>query len=258
MEGRATKGAGRAVRDTTVWRQLRDRFQALADKQRKVVREMQKGDLRLRACWAHDTELAPLEPRAILTQKPVTYRWESGTWRIGKGPNEDIRARFEALAIRGGLQLPGRQDTSPRNFWIHSLYLHLERTGSGGFSRATTGIFIEDVCQTSATFCSALEADALVAQHAFPEKGKNPLRERHSEKLVGSNIDQLRKDCGWSLNTLAQKTGIDKKLILNHVNKGARPHPSTLKDYAQAFSKELGRTITASDLEKPLRTAGRS
>jgi hypothetical protein len=67
---------------------------------------------------------------------------------------------------------------------------------------------------------------------------------------IGRNIDRLRKECGWSLDQLVKESGIDKKLILSHVNKGARPTPRILKEYAQTFSKALGRTITAPDLEK--------
>jgi hypothetical protein len=67
---------------------------------------------------------------------------------------------------------------------------------------------------------------------------------------IGRNIDRLRKECGWSLDKLAKETGIDKKSILSHVNKGARPIPRILKEYAQAFTKALGQRITAPDLEK--------
>jgi len=66
---------------------------------------------------------------------------------------------------------------------------------------------------------------------------------------VGRNIDRLRKECGWSLDQLAKETGIDKKSILSHVNKGVRPIPRILKEYAQAFSKALERKIIAPDLE---------
>jgi hypothetical protein len=71
-----------------------------------------------------------------------------------------------------------------------------------------------------------------------------------SSTRVGKNIDTLRKECGWSFDKLAGETGIDKKSILAHVNKGTRPRPRILKEYAQAFSKALGRNITAPDLEK--------
>lgn len=80
-----------------------------------------------------------------------------------------------------------------------------------------------------------------------PQKGAN---KEESHTYIGGNIDKLRKECGWSLDKLAEETGIDKKLILSHVNKGARPIPRILKEYAEAFSKALGRRITAPDLEK--------
>jgi transcriptional regulator with XRE-family HTH domain len=66
---------------------------------------------------------------------------------------------------------------------------------------------------------------------------------------VGENIDRVRKECGWSFDKLAEKTGIDKKSILSRVNKGTKPHPATLRIYAQAFTRELQRTITVFDLE---------
>ena len=67
---------------------------------------------------------------------------------------------------------------------------------------------------------------------------------------IGRNIDILRKECGWSFDVLAARTLIDKKSILSHVNKGVRPTPRILAEYAQAFTRALGRTITAPDLEK--------
>ncbi len=67
---------------------------------------------------------------------------------------------------------------------------------------------------------------------------------------TGQNIDRLRKECGWSFDVLADKTGIDKKLTLSHVNKGTKPGPRIMKEYAQAFTKELGRQVSVADLEK--------
>ena len=66
---------------------------------------------------------------------------------------------------------------------------------------------------------------------------------------IARNINKLRKECGWSIDQLAKETGIDKKSILSHLNKGTRPIPRILKEYAQAFSKALNRTIIAPDLE---------
>jgi len=53
-----------------------------------------------------------------------------------------------------------------------------------------------------------------------------------------------------SQHQLAEKVGLDKKLVLSHLHGRSTPHPKTLKEYAQAFTKELGRSITANDLNK--------
>jgi transcriptional regulator with XRE-family HTH domain len=66
---------------------------------------------------------------------------------------------------------------------------------------------------------------------------------------LGRNIERLRKECGWSFDELASKTGLDKKLVLSRVNRGTKPVPRNLKLYAQAFSKAIGQTISVSDLE---------
>jgi hypothetical protein len=65
---------------------------------------------------------------------------------------------------------------------------------------------------------------------------------------LGRNIDQLRLECGWSVPELAKKTGLDKKLILGHINKGKGTFPRTVKVYADAFAKELKRPVSPADL----------
>jgi hypothetical protein len=69
------------------------------------------------------------------------------------------------------------------------------------------------------------------------------------KSAIGRNIDRFRKECGWSFDNLAQRTGIDKTSILDHVNKGTPARPATLKIYAEAFSKRLSRPVTVADLE---------
>jgi hypothetical protein len=85
------------------------------------------------------------------------------------------------------------------------------------------------------------------------QQPENPAGDRGPAKVyktaTGRNIDRLRKECGWSFDALAEKTGIDKKLTLGHVNEGKGAHPSTLKTYADAFSKGLNRPVTVAELE---------
>jgi ribosome-binding protein aMBF1 (putative translation factor) len=79
---------------------------------------------------------------------------------------------------------------------------------------------------------------------------RKKIQERATAERIGKNIEKLKKECGWSFNKLAEKTGIDRTLSLSHVHGKSKPHPKTLKEYAQAFAKELARQITANDLEQ--------
>jgi hypothetical protein len=89
------------------------------------------------------------------------------------------------------------------------------------------------------------------AQSLSLEMKRDVVNERtNAIKAIGRNLDNLRKECGWSLGQLAAKTGIDKKSIVSHVKKRVRPTPRILKLYADAFTNELGRKITVLDLEK--------
>jgi hypothetical protein len=65
---------------------------------------------------------------------------------------------------------------------------------------------------------------------------------------VGRNIDRFRKECGWSLDDLANEAEIDRGDIRRHINSGQRPYPRTAKKYSDAFSRGLGRKVTIEDL----------
>ena len=78
--------------------------------------------------------------------------------------------------------------------------------------------------------------------------GSSPSKTRGGTPL-GRNLDRLRRECGWSFDEMAIATGLDKKLILGHVNKGKNAHPSTLATYARTFTEKLGRPVTVADLE---------
>src|SRR5260370_24062192 len=69
---------------------------------------------------------------------------------------------------------------------------------------------------------------------------------------LDQNIDGLRRECGWSIDELSNETGLDKKLILRHLQ-GKGAYPRTIKTDADAFTKKLGRTISVADLRLPRR-----
>jgi hypothetical protein len=93
------------------------------------------------------------------------------------------------------------------------------------------------------------EADPMTLDRANRRGAEKERPGKPEMTALGRNIDRLRREIGWSFDDLANGTGLDKKLILGHVNKGKRPHPSTLANYAATFAEKLGRPVTVADLQ---------
>jgi hypothetical protein len=72
------------------------------------------------------------------------------------------------------------------------------------------------------------------------------------KSAAARNIDLLRKECGWSFDVLSEKSGLDKKLILGHVNEGKPAQVRTLKTYADTFTRGLSRPVSVAELESSL------
>lgn len=124
-------------------------------------------------------------------------------------------------------------------------------------SRAQREKSIREVCaKARLDIKSALPlqiiAAAAMQANVYP-MSKGEEKQRDKPKLIvitalGRSITKLKTECGWSYDDLAENSGIDKKLILGHVNKGKSAHPNTLKLYADTFSRALNRTISVADL----------
>jgi DNA-binding XRE family transcriptional regulator len=78
----------------------------------------------------------------------------------------------------------------------------------------------------------------------FPVQGG-----KSSPSNVGLNINKLRQECGWSFEAMADEVGISKDTALDHVNKGTRPQPKTLRAYADAFTDKFGRQVSVGELQ---------
>jgi hypothetical protein len=251
------------------WRSCGDEFKQLADEETRIIRATKKE--RLLADCDFDSS-ATFEQRRRL--------------ELRTGPDEHLRVRFESLATKAGISLGCANNSAPLKFWLFKLFLYLSETKShhlfaptsnvqigdepqsdllkphAGENLSRVGGIITNVYEASANFCFWLEKQTLEAEHrrggvdleaakriaamveGTPATGNKP------KSPIGRNIDRLRKECGWSFDDLADKTGIDKKNILAHVNEGRKPRPRTMKEYAQAFSKEQQREITVAELEK--------
>jgi Helix-turn-helix len=91
-----------------------------------------------------------------------------------------------------------------------------------------------------------LDKRIIVRQQDLP-----PSLPRTYKTPLARNIDRLRHECGWSLDQLAEESGIAKQLILRHINQGKNATPRILKKYAQAFSRGLNRSVLVEELLKP-------
>jgi DNA-binding XRE family transcriptional regulator len=69
-----------------------------------------------------------------------------------------------------------------------------------------------------------------------------------SPSSLGSNLERLRNECGWTVEALAEAVEVERRTVFRHL-KGTSPRPAVMRRYAEAFSKALGRKITILDLK---------
>ena len=182
-----------------------------------------------------------------------------GDWRISGGPSDvttrdRLQRQFRALAERAAMAADlGKK---PLFAWLDRLkegpfFEPTATSGGDGKGWVLEGGWINHLCIASAEACVEFETVACAAGKKLGAEARHDNGKlRNGRKRLAANLDRLRKECGWSYDELADQTGIDKKLILQHVNRGSRPRPKTLRTYADAFTRALERTVTVEELEK--------
>jgi hypothetical protein len=145
-----------------LWRGLHDDFQALSNEERSIMRETGKDHVLRATCTYNE------HPEVWETGKPEQGLFcllqvpECGLWILSEGPNENFRARFEALGVRAAIALGSPKDTDLLDYWLHRLFLDLRENNSHELLAASEeGGMILHVCEASATFCSRVEKRAL-------------------------------------------------------------------------------------------------
>jgi hypothetical protein len=224
--------------DSAFWRDLVTRFRELQKEQR--------GD-GLRAEWYY-----------------IDHQW-----LLRGGPNASILRRFKQAVEHAVRRLGIEPDTkaqlrgaSALNTWLNFL-----RTETDAFR--AVGESVERIDGKSAkTIASAKKIAALWGRRPGTMRGIDGVIARvcevsadYCEHLadvaeepelppIARNIEKFRRESGWSLDQLAEKTNLGKKLVLAHVHGKTKPRPSTVKVYSVVFSKALGRKITPGILEE--------
>ena len=174
------------------WRDFHNRFMHLADKQKQIVRATRLEGY----CSFADPEFEG--------DCCVLPTLESAMLELSKGPDELLKARFEALATAAGKALGCKKDVQPLKFWLYSLFMHLRQTGSrhlfAPMGHGTVGVLtveraggiITDVCEASAIFCSRLEKRAL-EQSEPNEPAATQKAERKSAKAARRGDPEIAK-----------------------------------------------------------------
>jgi hypothetical protein len=74
-------------------------------------------------------------------------------------------------------------------------------------------------------------------------KRRRKSRRSNQEATIASQISQLRLECRWTEEKLAEKTGLDVRTVRRHLSGEAVPRLNNLAIYETAFSKELKRKV---------------
>lgn len=144
--------------ESDLWLDFGKKFELLANEEQAISNEKSE-DQSIRAHFDYN------EYRQAMTEQgdvSLLDNPESRQWLISDGPNENFRARFQALVTRAGVALGSPTGVEALGFWLHRLFLDLRENKSKElFAASGKGGIILHVCTASVTFCARLERQAL-------------------------------------------------------------------------------------------------
>jgi len=188
-----------------------------------------------------DVDLQGQRDNAILRARIQDARNDVIQWRDIAKSNEALfylDEMYECLSVLGGIvegRLAGVAPNGGEQDWE---------------ARISRLLDAYEMIKTVQRYTYGAQLSNLIC--SFQEDLLNILPEAASPEVsrIGQNIGRFKEECNWTYDELAAKTGIDRKQIIAHVKGRAQPRRRTLKEYAQAFSKELDRLVTPADLKK--------
>lgn len=162
-----------------------------------------------------------------------------------------------------GAGIPIRPGNSAREVWVPLLVEHGRRVRrssklvddwqSDGTKSDADGNVTAHSASTATEIIDLIGLAADYIEHLVTQALAASLQERSDQAssyktALGRNLDRCREACGWTFDECSRKTGLDRRLIIGHVREGKGANVKTLKLYADAFSKELRRTVTVAEL----------
>jgi hypothetical protein len=156
---------------------------------------------------------------------------------LGGGPDENFRARFDALATRAALEIGPPQSIEALDFWLHCLFLDLRENNSRKlFAASDDGGIILHVCDASATFCSRLEKKALDTLASAPVRGTRRQTLRPSRAGVGDDPDVAKRRALAKTNTGLTTQEVCELYDNKHVLLPIRWQDAGLKSWKNAYN----------------------
>src|SRR5438445_3584904 len=134
-------------------------------------------------------------------------------WKFTGSASGSIRRHFETLAIRGASERAKVGNPDLLIVWLEAL----RHEGYGLQSGETGSIY--NVCEASANFCRILESRAL--QTEFEEKrcdNPKPAPASPPEETIAAQLQTLRDECRWTIEDLADATGISTRQVARHLS----------------------------------------
>lgn len=200
------------------WRHLRERFLSLNDP-RQLLRAMELPDGRF-----------TLSDRYDETESKV------------------VRSQFVALAQRAAIAADLSNGDDALEAWFRHLkggprYRPIEVVHYDGHSvEDLESGWLDALCLSSAEACEALETTAYGAAHRARSASIADTRPK-----LAQNLEKLRRECGWTLDRLAEEAGLHRTTVIRHA-RGHSARPANVKQYADAFARGLGRSVSIDDL----------
>jgi ribosome-binding protein aMBF1 (putative translation factor) len=189
----------------------------------------------------------------------ATWDEDFREWELQDTPSDSVLRRFKSAAE----QAASKRDKGRSWPGFLSLLKDQEHTFHEAEGGSGDGC-IPRVCEAAADYCESqlhYDIDPSVAQRleefrhsrimrAFsptPETKTTteepPPSEPPRAEAIASQIDRLREECHWTMETLAAKTGLSVRSVQRHLSGDAKPYERNIPAYERAFSKQLKRDV---------------
>jgi ribosome-binding protein aMBF1 (putative translation factor) len=197
-------------------------------------------------------------------QDKIYANWSSSPWNdngdhwflSGIG-DRAVSQQFLWTVERAAILLGHHESPTALFFWLDLLKQESPRFIGGGHRETIVGgVQVEKsefggiyaVCLASAEYCYKLETQAIAKERGkwlpVEDTASHPPVPAPSRAIsIGDQLEQLRQDCNWSIEELAEAVKLDPTNVSRHLSGTSIPRPKNLRRYNSVFSKQLKKQV---------------